>query len=115
VSSHWRAAYQQSVWRRGAAICIPRGTFRAISHSRRYHWPNDRIGDGLSYALGEQVDDLARLGGAKSPRVFARFHDHLESILSNVEGVVIPDASHMMHEDNTPAFNRVVLRVLPSP
>jgi pimeloyl-ACP methyl ester carboxylesterase len=52
------------------------------------------------------------VGGATSPRVFARLHHHLESILPNVERVVIPDASHLMHEDNTPAFNRAVLRFL---
>ena len=36
-------------------------SFRAISYSRRYHWPNEPIADGSSYALDEQVDDLAHL------------------------------------------------------
>jgi pimeloyl-ACP methyl ester carboxylesterase len=50
--------------------------------------------------------------GDHSPRVFARLHDHLESMLPNVERVQIPNASHLMHEDNAPAYNQVVRRFL---
>lgn len=34
--------------------------FRTISYSRRYHWPNDPIGDD-DYVMDEHVDDLRRL------------------------------------------------------
>jgi len=50
--------------------------------------------------------------GDRSPRVFARLHDHLQSILPKVERVEIPHASHLMHEDNAPAYNQVVRRFL---
>lgn len=32
--------------------------FRAIAYSRRYHWPNQKIGDGVDYSMNEHVDDL---------------------------------------------------------
>lgn len=52
--------------------------------------------------------------GAESPRVFTRLHDHLESILPDVQRLEIPYASHLMHEDNEPVFNRAVLEFLSS-
>jgi len=50
--------------------------------------------------------------GDRSPRVFSRLQDHLESILKDVTRVEIPNASHLMHEDNAPAFDRVVREFL---
>lgn len=35
--------------------------FRTIAYSRRYHWPNPRIGEGVDYSMREQVDDLHAL------------------------------------------------------
>ena len=35
--------------------------YRAISYSRRYHWPNDPIPEGRDYAMPEHVDDLRAL------------------------------------------------------
>lgn len=35
--------------------------YRAISYSRRYHWPNDPPQEGDTYALQLHVDDLAAL------------------------------------------------------
>jgi len=32
--------------------------FRVISYSRRYHWPNDPIPEGVDYSMGEQAADL---------------------------------------------------------
>ncbi len=32
--------------------------FRAITYSRRYHWPNQKIPDGADYSMTGQVDDL---------------------------------------------------------
>lgn len=34
------------------------GDYRAISYSRRYHWPNAPIPPDADYAMAEQVDDL---------------------------------------------------------
>jgi pimeloyl-ACP methyl ester carboxylesterase len=35
--------------------------FRAIAYSRRYHWPNEQIPEGVDYSMIEHVDDLERL------------------------------------------------------
>lgn len=35
--------------------------YRAVAYSRRYHWPNEPIGEGVDYTMGEQVDDLEAL------------------------------------------------------
>lgn len=35
--------------------------FRAISYSRRYHWPNEPIGEGADYSMLEHVRDLEEL------------------------------------------------------
>jgi non-heme chloroperoxidase len=35
--------------------------FRAVTYSRRYHWPNERIHGGIDYSMTEQVDDLQTL------------------------------------------------------
>jgi pimeloyl-ACP methyl ester carboxylesterase len=38
-------------------------SFRVLSYSRRYHWPNEPIPDGIEYAMSEQLDDLEQLVG----------------------------------------------------
>jgi pimeloyl-ACP methyl ester carboxylesterase len=35
--------------------------FRAIAYSRRYHWPNEKISEGVDYSMSEHVDDLEKL------------------------------------------------------
>ncbi|MBX6342268.1 MAG: alpha/beta hydrolase [Thermomicrobiaceae bacterium] len=35
--------------------------YRAIAYSRRYHWPNARPGDEVTYPIAEQVADLGAL------------------------------------------------------
>lgn len=49
------------------------------------------------------------VGGDRSPRVFARLTDYLEELLPNAERTDVPDASHIMHEDNAGAYDQAVL------
>ena len=35
--------------------------FRCVAYSRRYHWPNEPIGEGADYAMAEHVEDLQAL------------------------------------------------------
>ncbi len=35
--------------------------YRTIAYSRRYHWPNQAIPEGVDYAMAEHVDDLEQL------------------------------------------------------
>lgn len=32
--------------------------YRVITYSRRFHWPNEAIREGVDYSMSEQVDDL---------------------------------------------------------
>jgi pimeloyl-ACP methyl ester carboxylesterase len=35
--------------------------YRVITYSRRYHWPNETIKEGIDYSMREQLDDLRAL------------------------------------------------------
>lgn len=35
--------------------------FRTIAYSRRYHWPNQPIAEGVDYSMTEHVDDLRQV------------------------------------------------------
>lgn len=48
------------------------------------------------------------VGGSRSPRVFARLLDALESALPETERVEISGASHLVHEDDPAAFERAL-------
>ena len=50
--------------------------------------------------------------GRRSPKLFHRLIDRLEELLPRAQGVEIPSASHVMHEDNAPAYNEAVLSFL---
>jgi pimeloyl-ACP methyl ester carboxylesterase len=50
--------------------------------------------------------------GERSPSVFLRLTDRLEELLPIVERVEIPDASHLMHEDNASAVNEAIVGFL---
>ena len=36
-------------------------SFRTMSYSRRYHWPNQKIAEGADYSMAEHVDDLKEI------------------------------------------------------
>jgi non-heme chloroperoxidase len=50
--------------------------------------------------------------GDRSPAVFSRLTDRLEELLPIAERIEISDASHIMFEENAPAFNEAVLAFL---
>jgi pimeloyl-ACP methyl ester carboxylesterase len=50
--------------------------------------------------------------GQQSPKVFHRLSDKLEELLPNTKRVQIPDASHIMYEDNPEAFHNEVISFL---
>ncbi len=50
--------------------------------------------------------------GQSSPLAFHRLADRLEELLPRTERVEIPDASHIMHEDNAAAYSDAVLQFL---
>ena len=74
------------------------------------------LGSGYPSLTAGQMRDLAvpvlLLTGQSSPSVFHRLTDRLEELLPHSERREISEASHIMHEDNAPAFNMAVLEFL---
>ncbi len=52
------------------------------------------------------------LTGERSPGLFHRLTDRLEELLPHSERINICGASHILHEDNTPAYNEAVMDFL---
>jgi len=50
--------------------------------------------------------------GDRSPAVLLRLTDRLEELLPIVQRVEIPDASHIMHEENAPVVNEAICEFL---
>jgi pimeloyl-ACP methyl ester carboxylesterase len=54
------------------------------------------------------------VSASNSIKLFQLLTDHLETMLRNTQRSEIPGASHLMHEENPPAFNRAVLSFIDS-
>jgi pimeloyl-ACP methyl ester carboxylesterase len=116
-----RGDSEAAMKRMGTAI-LGRQAFDVLSEERASQVRDNLIKEESSsrdFLPRLDADELRRLRvpvliaeGTQSPRVFARLNDHLETILPNTERVRIPNASHLMHEDNGPIFNRVVLEFI---
>jgi pimeloyl-ACP methyl ester carboxylesterase len=52
------------------------------------------------------------MNGEKSPALFHRVVDRLQELLPQAERIEIPAASHIVQEDNAPAYNTAVLSFL---
>jgi pimeloyl-ACP methyl ester carboxylesterase len=55
---------------------------------------------------------LLMTGDASAPMLRLTLTGELQRLIPNVERVTIPDASHLMHEDNPAAFNHALLSFL---
>jgi pimeloyl-ACP methyl ester carboxylesterase len=74
------------------------------------------LGAGLPALSDEDVRGVRApvllVTGALSPGVFLRLTDRLEELLPAAERITIPDASHVMHEENAAAVNEAIVRFL---
>ena len=52
------------------------------------------------------------VSGADSPRLWAMLADHLHDLLPDSQRIDIPNASHIVHEDNPAVLNQHVLEFL---
>jgi pimeloyl-ACP methyl ester carboxylesterase len=52
------------------------------------------------------------INGQHSPSLFHRLMDRLEQLLPRAGRIEIPGASHIVHEDNSTAYNAAVLSFL---
>ena len=104
----------------GTAV-LGRETYHGLSEQRKEQVrvnliKSEFLGSGYSPLTAQKLRNIQiptlLLNGQSSPRVFHRLADRLEELLPNSERKEIPRASHMMHEDNAPAFNTAVLEFL---
>jgi pimeloyl-ACP methyl ester carboxylesterase len=117
-----RGDYETAVEVFGSAV-LGKEQYRRLPESRR-----QQMRDNVSTLRGKIVglgfpsvseDDVRGvtiptllITGAQSPGTAFLLTDRLEDLLPNVERVNIPDASHLMHEENAPAVNAAILDFL---
>ena len=74
------------------------------------------LGSGFAPLRPEELREIdiptLLVNGEKSPNFFHHLSDRLEELLSYTKRVQIPNASHIMHEDNTEAYNKKVMSFL---
>ena len=96
---------------------LGRDAYSRLSEERREQVRVNRfraefLGSGLlpldAQKLRGIVTPTLLVTAQSSPRVFPRLADRLEELLPHAERVQIPDAAHVMHEDNAPAFTAAV-------
>jgi pimeloyl-ACP methyl ester carboxylesterase len=102
---------------------LGRGPFDRLSEARREQVRANLIKAELTGSGFAPLDD-ARLRGLRiptllmsaerSPALFDRLIDRLEELLPETTRVRIPEASHIMHEDNPGAYRKAVLGFLTS-
>jgi pimeloyl-ACP methyl ester carboxylesterase len=54
------------------------------------------------------------LGGQHSPAIFPRVLDRLEELLPETERIEVPNASHLLHEDDPTTYHRALRSFLAS-
>lgn len=97
--------------------------FERLSPERRAQaWDNvaadkaQLLGEGFPALRDDEVRGMSAptllLHGQRSPAFLHRLTDRLEELLPNVRRIEVPDASHIMHEDNPQAVNRAIAELL---
>jgi pimeloyl-ACP methyl ester carboxylesterase len=61
------------------------------------------------HAIGKPI---LLISGENSVALFDRLSDRLQELLPHADRVQIEGASHLMHEDNAPGYNKAVLSFL---
>ncbi|MCA9895813.1 MAG: alpha/beta hydrolase [Anaerolineae bacterium] len=87
-----------------------------LEQARANNFKMELLGSGFLPLNAEAIQRLQiptlLINGADSPALFHRFNDRLQVLLPNVKRKIIPSASHMMHEDNSTAYNAAILEFL---
>lgn len=111
----------QEALRLFAAATLGADVFRRLSEARRDQARANLIkaellGSGLPPLDGTRIKSIETptllVSGQASPAVFHRLLDRLHELMPRAERIEIPGASHIMHEDNAPAYNAAVLSFL---
>jgi pimeloyl-ACP methyl ester carboxylesterase len=89
---------------------------KARVHDNLTNIKAELLGSGFVPLDAEQVHQVQAptllITGEKSVGLFHRLADRLEELMPQAERVVVPRATHMMHEDNASAYNAAVLSFL---
>lgn len=87
-----------------------------LEQARANNFKMELLGSGFLPLNAEEIQRIQiptlLINGADSPALFHRFNDRLQVLLPNVKRKIIPSASHMMHEDNSMAYNAAILEFL---
>jgi pimeloyl-ACP methyl ester carboxylesterase len=117
TSAAERGDVEETLRLSGTAI-LGRAAYAGLSEDRKEQAlintiPAELTGSGFLPLEAEQLRGVTTptllLTGQSSPGVFHRLADRLEELLPRTERVEIPESSHIMHEDNAPAYNASVL------
>jgi pimeloyl-ACP methyl ester carboxylesterase len=121
----FRCGDDEAAMRAFATAVLGRDTFERLSEERlqqvRDNMKADRaqlLGAGFPPLTKDEVRSVRTptllLCSEHSPSLFRRLIDRLEELLPNVETVKVPNASHIMHEDNPVFVNEQILAFLSS-
>jgi len=106
----------------GRAILGPRAYDRLsesrLEQARVNYFKQELLGSGFADLDDEELRGLdlpvLLVEGRDSPALFHRLLDRLEELLPRTRRVEIPNASHLMHEDNPQAYNAALRSFLAS-
>jgi non-heme chloroperoxidase len=95
------------------AEAFGRLTAARLEQVRANFFAEELLGDPFAPLGAEQVRSVRAptllVTGQRSPRLFHRLADRLHELLPHAERTEVAGASHNIHEDDPPAFNRAVL------
>jgi len=88
-----------------------------LEQARDNYIKAELLSDGFMMALDAKDVSSIRaqtllVTGERSPVLWHRLTDRLEELIPDTKRVDIPNASHIVHEDNAAAFNQTVLSFL---
>lgn len=88
-----------------------------LEQARDNYIKAELLSDGVMLALdAKDVSNIRAqtllITGERSPVLWHRLTDRLEELIPDTTRVDIPNASHIVHEDNAAAFNHTVLSFL---
>jgi pimeloyl-ACP methyl ester carboxylesterase len=91
---------------------LGRQVFDRLSQARTNFIKTELLGSGLAPLADDALRQIAMptllVTGQSSPALFHYLIDRLQELLPQTERVEIPEAAHIMHEDNPSGYNTAV-------
>ena len=124
ATSAIRRGSREAGLRLAASAVLGPETFKRLSAERLQQARDNLIdeeflGSGFTALTDAEVSSVGHrtllLGSTRSPPIFGFLLDRLQELLPDAERAEIPDASHIMHEDNPDEFYEAVTAFLDAP